>query len=236
MFEEVKYPSELKPEELDIYLAKGWYRMGQSIFTTSYVFFEDKIYPAIWLRHVLKNYEETKTIINLKKRNKAFRVELKQVQLSESHEELFEKYKSSIHFNAAENLFTLLYGYVYKPTNIYNTYEINIYDGAKLIACSYFDIGEKSAEGISAFYDPEYRNHSLGKYLIYLQIEICKHNNFTYFYPGYFVPGYPHLDYKLAIGTKHIEFFDPEDMLWYPISEFEDRGLSMDGLQDFFIE
>jgi arginyl-tRNA--protein-N-Asp/Glu arginylyltransferase len=227
MFEQVYYPDKLYPQQLDELLLKGWFRMGQSIFTTPYTLFDNRMYETIWLRHVLKNYEESKTIRNLKKRNRDFSIELKKVDITNQHELLFKKYKNSIQFNAASSLEQLLNGYSVEGTNIYNTYEINLYDDGKLIGCSYFDIGYKSAEGISAFYDPDYVQHSLGKYLIYLQIEVCKGNDFDYFYPGYFVPGFPHLDYKLKIGSACLEFLNPQTLEWQPIESYEHQGIPL---------
>ncbi len=235
MFEQCLYPKSIPPDVLDVFLSKGWFRMGQSIFTTQYVLFDGRMYPSIWLRHDLKYYSETKTILNLKKRNKHFRVELKQANITPIHEELFRHYKMGIQFNAAQSLHQLLNGYSIHDVSIYNTYEINIYDRNQLIACSYFDIGTKSAEGISAYYNPDYRSSSLGKYMIYLQIEICKKNGLDYFYPGYFVPGFPHLDYKLDIGTACLEYLDIDSMLWYPINEFNDEGIPIE-YQEYFLD
>lgn len=235
MFENCHYPESLQPDQLDLYLSKGWFRMGQSIFTTSFVLFDEKVYPTVWLRHTLNSYSESKTIKNLKKRNKQFDVECKRACITPEHESLFQLYRQSMQFDTAPSLDQLLNGYVFIPCSIYNTYEINIYDGDELIACSYFDVGDKAAEGISAFYNPKYRNHSLGRYMIYLQIELCKFSEFEYYYPGYFVPGFSHLDYKLGIGTEHLEFLNQEDMLWYPIQEFEDKGVPIE-FQDYFIQ
>lgn len=58
--EEFYYPEQILPEELDHLLAQGWYRMGQSLFTTDYVLFDERIYPAIWLRNDLNQYREGK--------------------------------------------------------------------------------------------------------------------------------------------------------------------------------
>lgn len=221
MLETFDYPQNLLPEELDLYLSKGWFRMGQSIYTTNYVAFNDKLYPAIWLRHVLRNYTGGKSFNKLKKRNSIFKVELKHAKITARQRELYGKYKAAMNFETSASLEQLLFGFVFVPTNIYNTYQIEIYDNTKLIACTFFDIGKKSAEGISAFYDPDYTAHSLGRYLIYLQIEVCKENNFTYFYPGYFVPGYAHLDYKLAIDKSCLEYLDTEDLNWYAIEAYK---------------
>ncbi|MCC7030081.1 MAG: GNAT family N-acetyltransferase [Chitinophagaceae bacterium] len=225
MFEQVRYPQSIKPSQLDQLLAMGWFRMGQSIFTTNYIMFNRQIFRTIWLRHVLKNYTESSTFQKLKKRNKALRIVICKAQIDEAHETLFELYKSSIEFEAASSLEQLLNGYVFVPAQIYNTYEVNLYDGDQLIGCSYFDIGHKSAEGISAYFDPAYKAQSPGRYMIYLQIEFCRAQGFDFYYPGYFVPGYPHLDYKLHIGTDCLEYLDVEDGCWYPIGEFKDEDL-----------
>jgi arginine-tRNA-protein transferase len=235
MFEYAQYPKTMHPDKLDELLSMGWFRMGQSIFTTNFILVGSSMYRTIWLRHVIKQYQETKTLRNLKKRNRDFRIELKPLEITPAHEELFEKYKSSIPFEAASSLHQLLDGYVYEPTSIYTTYEINLYDRFNLIGCSYFDIGRKSAEGISSYFDPAYRSYSIGKYLIYMQLEVCKENGFHYFYPGYFIPGHSHLDYKLDIGTHCLEFFNPEDALWYPISDYVDQGIPIE-YQDFFMD
>jgi arginine-tRNA-protein transferase len=104
--------------------------------------------------------------------------------------------------------------------NIYNTREISLFDDGKLIAVGYFDLGEKSAAGISSFYDPAYKKYSLGKYLIYLKIEYCKKLGLDYFYPGYFVPGYPLFDYKLDIGKSALEYLEFTSSKWRSIVEF----------------
>src|SRR5262245_55429246 len=121
MFEQVRYPQYLKPKQLDQLLAIGWFRMGQSIFTTNYVMFEKGIYRTVWLRHVLKDYVLTSTFTKLRKRNKDIRVEIKQACITETHENLFALYKSSISFEASSSLQQLLNGYVYTPAQIYNT-------------------------------------------------------------------------------------------------------------------
>ena len=50
MLAQVHFPQSLSGEELDRYLAEGWFRMGQTIFTTNFLNFKQKFYSAIWLR------------------------------------------------------------------------------------------------------------------------------------------------------------------------------------------
>lgn len=236
MFETVEYPQALSGDELDTYLAQGWYRMGQSIFTTDYVVFEQRLYRAIWLRYVLKNYSGGKSYVKLKKRNRDFVVEFKPAEITPEQEALFQKYRKAMSFDTVPNLQELLFGYVFIPANIYTTFQICIYDNSKLIACTYFDTGATCAEGISAFYDPDYTAYSLGRYLIYLQLDLCCSLGFKHYYPGYFVPGHSHLDYKLAIGKSSLEFYNKEDMNWYPITHFVDEGISLNWRDELIME
>ena len=57
MFADKHYPENLNLWELDQYLEKGWYRMGQVIFTTHFLFFGSNVYSALWIRLPLLNYQ-----------------------------------------------------------------------------------------------------------------------------------------------------------------------------------
>lgn len=223
MFAQVHCPEILKPEELDQYLERGWFRMGQTIFTTNFLNFKSNFYSAIWLRIPLTEFLMDKTQQKLSKKNKTFRVEIQRASITPEKETLFSIYKKNIRFEASASLHTLLFGKA--SHNIYNTHEINIYDGHQLIATGFFDIGKFSAAGISSFYNPAYKKYSLGKYLIYLKIMYCKKMGLRYFYPGYFVPGYSLFDYKLEIGRPILQYLEFTSSKWKSIANFS-RALS----------
>jgi len=219
MFAKVQCPESLSAAELDAYLEKGWFRMGQTIFTTNFLNFKDQYYSAVWLRIALDGASSDKTYGRLMKYNAGFRIEIQEMKITAAKEALFKKYKQRVSFEASSSLNQLMFGK--SDQNIYNTREINIYDGQKLIACGFFDTGSGSAAGITSFYDPAYKKHSLGKYLIYLKIEHCRQEGIRYFYPGYFVPGYSFFDYKLSIHTSSIQFLDLSSSRWSPIGNFQ---------------
>jgi arginyl-tRNA--protein-N-Asp/Glu arginylyltransferase len=210
--------SKIEPRELDDYLARGWFRMQQMIFTTRQIVFDSSLFETIWLRIRLEDFQPDKKYRELNKKNSSFKTEIKRAVITPQHEELFALYKRSISFETAASMRWLLSGH--KSGNIYNTYMINLYDGGKMIGTGFFDLGENSAAGICSIYDPEYKKYSLGKYMIYQKILGCKNKNLRYFYPGYFVPGYPRFDYKLEIGKQAMEYFDPGKKEWIPIKDF----------------
>ena len=209
--------SNLEPAQLDGFLSLGWFRMQQTIFTTNFLYFDDRVYDAVWLRIRLHDLEPDKKYKILSKQNSRFSTEIKKMEISPAHELLYNYYKESISFEGASSLHSLLYGK--SDFNAYNTYMINLYDGDALVGTGCFDLGKNSAAGICSIYHPAYKKFSLGKYMIYEKLQYCKRENLAYFYPGYFVPGYPTFDYKLEIGKPAIDYFDPVQKKWHAFDE-----------------
>jgi leucyl-tRNA---protein transferase len=218
MFAIARSPQSISDAELDNYLAQGWFRMGQSIFTTNFIHFKNEIYSTIWLRILLDDLVDDGTQKKLFKRNSNFTTDVQRATITEEKEELYYRYKESLPFQPTESLRSLLLGF--SDSSIYNTYEVTVHDGDKLIAIGFFDLGKTSAEGITSVYDPDYKKYSLGKYLIYKKIEFCKTLELHYFYPGYFVPGYPFFDYKLKIGRQALQFLQVQSGQWTSIDSF----------------
>lgn len=207
--------SNIEPTQLDGFLSIGWFRTGQTIFTTNILFFDDQVFDAIWLRIRLHDFTEDRKYKLLARKNSKFRIEIKKENITTAHEALYNSYKQSIPFEVATSLHALLYGNSDK--NVYDTWMIDVYDNETLIGTGGFDLGSNSAAGIFSVYDPAYKNYSLGKYMIYEKMQFCKREKFTYFYPGYFVPGYARFDYKLEIGKQAIEYFNPVQKKWFSL-------------------
>ena len=208
----IYYPENLKPEELDLLLSKGWYRMGQGIFTTNYLQKSDLAYRVFWLRYHLKKVHFGRSQQKIKSANKNFTSTIKTMELTEELEALYAKYKSAVSFEAATSVQYWLF--MEQTKNVYNTSIIEIRDGNKLIAAGIFDIGNNSMAGIMNFYDPEYKKYSPGKYLILLKIEQAITSGMQWYYPGYIVAGYPKFDYKLFADKDAAELFIPELNAW----------------------
>jgi len=230
MFAQVHFPEILPPQDLDGYLENGWFRMGQTIFTTNFLNFKDQFYSAIWLRVILDEYSEDKTQQKLFRQNADFRTEIGPALITSEKELLYEKYRKSVAFEPSTSLQNLLMGKV-ATTSVFNTVEINLYDKDVLIAVGFFDPGATSAMGITSVYDPDYKKYSLGKYLIYLKINYCKQLNLRYFYPGYFVPGYSFFDYKLSIGKPALEFLRLRSRQWLKIGDFAQDDIPLAVMQ-----
>ena len=209
----------MEPAQLDAFLALGWFRMHQTIFTTESLNTGDKVLPVVWLRVRLPEFEAGRTYRSIKNRNGHLRTEIQRGDISQEHVALYDIYKKERPFEIAPSLEWLLFGNSYR--DIYNTYMVNVFDHKKMIGAGFFDLGHHSAAGITSFFDPSYKKHSIGKFMIYEKMRYCQTEKFKFFYPGYFVPGYSRFDYKLEIGKSAIECFNKETQAWVPLKDWE---------------
>lgn len=207
-------PEELSGSDLDQLLALGWYRMHQSIFTSSHIGL-DEPYRVHWLRYSLSEIRDHTSHRRIRNRNKDFRFSIEDFKsLSAAQVELHHQYRASINFDGALSIADCLFGDDYSGNNIYTTKCISVFDQKKLIAVGYFDVGEVSAASILHFFDPAYGKYSPGKYLILLTIDYLRHHRYTWYYPGYIIEGLPKMDYKLFLGKESAQYFDQEAIDW----------------------
>lgn len=206
----------IRGDALDFYLAQGYYRMQQELFTCHFVPFDGRLYTAHWLRLALDRIVWGPEQRRLLRRNARFSATVRPFRLTDEYEDLYARYHAAITFDAAPTIEAVLLGG--KTHSVFNTYVIELRDGDRLIAAGVFDRGGRTLAGILNFYDPAYRKHSLGKYLLLLKTDHARRLGLEYYYPGYLVQGYPKFDYKLFACLAATEVFDNITSLWHPFS------------------
>lgn len=217
MFTEKLYLDHLPPALLDHYLAKGWYRMGQSMFTCRFLMFQGQLFPAVWVRLPLSAYEMTKHQRKLYQRNLSrFQVVTRPGKINMEKERLYQKYRKNFQGRLAPSLKVSLLDD--GNFNLFNTYETCIYDGQELVGFSFFDLGKESIASILGVYHPDFKKYSLGFFTMLLEISFGLENGYTHYYPGYIVPGYPKFDYKTRIGA--VECFEEKSQQWIPKTHY----------------
>jgi leucyl-tRNA---protein transferase len=228
MYTEKLYLDHLPPTLLDHYLAKGWYRMGQSMFTCRFLMFQGRLYPAVWIRLPLAQYAFGKRLRKIYGRNiNRFRVVTQPGKINMEKERLYQLYRKSFPGRLAPSLKISLLDDGH--ANLFNTYETCIYDGADLVGFSFFDLGKGSVASILGVYHPDYKKHSLGFFTMLLEISFARENGFTHYYPGYIVPGYPKFDYKARIGP--VECFLEKKQQWVPIAGYPFNDLPTERME-----
>lgn len=207
--------SPIAPEDLDDYLSKGWRPTGQGIYTAEFLRVDNaQIYGCIQLRLPLTGFTFKKRHRKLIKRNgKRFRTTLEPAAAPDLElEELNQRYLA-LH---PEKTRDTLHHHVIGEHGIkaLDTRLIRVYDGNKLVAFSYFDLGRETAYSKAGIYDPEYATHSLGVYTMLLEINWLRDHGVKYYHPGYVSPRFPAFNYKMQFGET--EFFQISTASWLP--------------------
>ncbi len=201
-------------QALDAYLENGWFRMNQTLFITHFLLLESEFYPAVWLRYSLNNGLGALMGKKIKPLERNFKIQVQPWDYTPEQEALYSAYRMGAGFDMTATLNELLMGS--EEVNIFNTFQVEMYEGSRLIALGIFDMGEKSAAGICNIFHPDYRKFSLGKALIYAKMQYSRQQGLDWFYPGYAVPGKNRFNYKLGIAPNHTEYFCPLSQQWLP--------------------
>jgi leucyl-tRNA---protein transferase len=219
VIKDLQFPTSMYGAALDDYLAKGWYRIGQVIFTTDYIPHPDGWYRVFWLRYDLEKFRFGKKQSSLLKKNSEFTVDTSIFQVNKEMEELYGDYYLTLNFSASPTIQNFLfdYGIVDEPQhNIYDSWKIEARHANKLVAVGIFDKGENAMAGILNYYDPAYKKYSLGKWLMLLKIRQAIDSGMKYYYPGYIAYEYSKFDYKLWPGMEYAQVYDPFSRDWIP--------------------
>lgn len=228
MFTVHHHPQKISKFQLDQYLSQGWFRMGQSIFTCHFLYVRDDVYSTVWVRLNLHQHEFSKSQRKLMRRiENKFTVKVQKAVFDQEKERLYSIYKTRFEEPIAESINISLQNDL--GENIYDTHEITIYDGDKLVAASFFDLGAKATASIMGIYDPDYQKYSLGYYTMLREIVFAAETGRDYYYPGYIVPGYERFDYKLRIGN--VDYFSPETHSWKSFEQEEINDLLSEKLK-----
>lgn len=210
---------------LDTYLAEGWYRMGQIIFTTDYLQREEQLLRVLWLRYRLSGFQFTRARQKLLALPAGWSVDLTPFSRTAELENLYTTYRQSVDFEISQTLEDSLFSLGFAGNEqqpVFESYCIEFRNQGQLMAAGIFDKGEKSIMGILNFYDPACRKISPGKRLIYYKLQYALQQGMDYYYPGYIVPALPKFNYKLDPGTDCCELYDPVTKNWYPYSSLRE--------------
>ncbi len=203
MIVQLYVPKSLAPSRLDSYMASGWFRSSYMLYRSEVMCLSGDVREVINIRLHLERHIFKKRSLKLMSQNaERFTVKIQPLQLDEAKERLYQQQKGKFKGFIFDKLVHFFYVY---PENaqasVFDTYEVGVYDGDKLVAVSFFDLGKKSLVSLLGLYDMEYAKYSLGTYTMLLEIQHGQSIGCRHYYPGYVISGDKAFDYKLQIGT-----------------------------------
>lgn len=218
----------LSKKALDQAMETGYYRNGSEFFTTSARHMGQNWVPSIMLRLPINGFEFKKRHKKLLRVNqKSFKHVVKAFAPCLEKELLWQRFKSGVH---KWQFIPKLEHHLFrdKPPTNFHAMELSVFHGEKLVAFTAFDLGETSLSSLEAAYDPDYGQYSLGFYTMLLEIEYCRDNQLSHYYPGFLPKDDSMFAYKLRPGE--MEYFQLKSAQWKPISGLQKEDWLMENV------
>ena len=222
-------PEGFRGETLDRYLAAGFYRMREQIFTTheicktqldGRVGFE----PVFWLRSEIARMSTPDSVKKIRRKCRHFDVRISPLHITEEIEDLYLLYYMHIDFDIAFSAFRSIL--IDDGINPFDTWMVEVREGDRLISAGFFDKGKESIQGLVNFYDPEYSKFSLSKYMMIRLVEHGRETGMRYFYPGYIYAVDGKMDYKLFTGLDGMEVYMAMEKEWHEYRRYDKDALA----------
>jgi arginine-tRNA-protein transferase len=219
-------PRELPPARLDRLLAGGWFRGGPALFRPRVLCMEGGLFSILNVRLPLDGYQPSDSLHRIMRRHKGFRTEIGPVQVDEHAEQLYQAQKARFRGFIFPTLEDFLFAGISR--SLFQTREVRVYDGSRLIAASYFDTGERSAASLLGLFDPAYRRISPGLYTMLCEVRYGIEQGLRWYYPGYVLDGDPSFNYKLRLGAMQYYTFEGR---WQRMSRMNPEQLAGNVIQ-----
>lgn len=210
-------PPKLPGDKLDLFLEDGWFRTSLMLHKSKVIALDYELYSIVNIRYNLYTFHFKKRHRKLwRKVMNRFSVEINPFSITPEKNELYRQHKNRFKGFIHDSLEQLLFAY--DSESVFESYEVAVYDGNKLVAFSFFDLGKHSIASIISVFDQSYHSFSLGIFTMLAEIQFGIDNNFHWFYPGYVLDQPSEFDYKLSIGTPE---YRSHQGVWTDISQVD---------------
>ncbi len=198
------FADRIEPEVLDQLLADGWRHFGRHFFRYNFGVYEDQIRHVLPMRIRLNDLELSKSQRRTLRRNSGLNVSIGPLTITPEIEELFHLHKRRFKSGVPDSILDFVDP---DPAHmVTNTLSLTVRDHERLLAASFFDVGDESISSIYGLFEPEERTRSLGIFTMLKEIEFARVSGKSLYYHGYAYEGESFYDYKKRFGA--LEIFD----------------------------
>lgn len=199
------HTDQVTPEQLDLLLADAWRHFGTQFFRYSIGVYESDIRRVIPLRIRLENFSLSKSQRRVVRQNWDVHVLIRPIEITDEAIALFERHKQRFKSGVPDSIYDFLSG---NPSRVpCEALEIVVQLDGRLIASSYFDVGERSVSAIYGMFDPDLKGRSLGIFTMLKVIAFAIEHGKEFYYQGYSYEGRSFYDYKKRFrGTEAFDW------------------------------
>lgn len=195
---------EASPAEMDLLWANGWRHFGTYFFRYSRAGHGRQLCHVLPLRVDLPAFTPSRSQKRALARNRDLEVIIRDTLIDAEKEALFERHRARFTENVPESLYTFLSR---QPADVpCRSQEICVYEGARLLAASFLDLGETATSAVYAMFEPDEYKRSLGIFTMLRAIEFTRARGCRYYYPGYAFREPSVYDYKKNFAA--LEYLD----------------------------
>lgn len=189
-------------------LANGFRRSGDQVYRPHC----EHCQACQSLRIPVKNFVKSRSQKRLINKNRAFTVKIAN-KASDAYFALYQRYINTIHQDGPMYPTSRQQYDDFIQSQWNDSLFIEIYDRNKLIAVSItdqlFTSTSSSWSAFYCFYDPDYRDNSLGKFAVLTQLDLADKHQIDCLYLGYYIEACQKMNYKTQFNP-HQRFIDGE--------------------------
>lgn len=192
------------PVQYDTLLADAWRHFGLHFFRYNFGVYENEIRRVMPLRIRLADFTPSKSQRRIFRKNSDLVTEIRPIAISAETHDLFERHKLRFKSGVPNSIYDFIARDAKNsPTELF---QLTVCHDGRLVAASYFDVGEISISSIYAIFDPNEISRSLGIFTMLKEIEYAAANGKSLYYHGYAYEGESYYDYKKRFSE--LEQFD----------------------------
>lgn len=192
-------------EILDKVWAAGWRHFGRYFFRYSHQQANDGVQTITPLRIDLASCTFTKSQRRVLHKNADLRHEVGPARIDDELRGMFERHKRRFTHNVPDALETFL-----GDDPAHGPCEcrlLRVFAGERLMAASFFDVGQEAASSVYGLFEPEFAKRSPGILTLLLEIEHARALGLRWLYPGYATHEPSAYDYKKQFrGTEALDW------------------------------
>jgi arginine-tRNA-protein transferase len=199
------------PEEMDDLWAEGWRHFGTLFFRYSVAFHWGGVRFSTPLRIDLDRFDPSRSQKRILSRNRDLKIVIRDSLIDETKEAMFYRHRTRFDEHIPDSIYEFFSA---EPACVpCPSREICAYDGDRLIAASFLDIGVKATSAVYAMFEPAEHKRSLGILTMLEAIRYSRQLGCRYYYPGYAYREPSPYDYKKNFtGLEYLDW----DRGWMP--------------------
>lgn len=205
------FAEQIKKEEMDFLLSKGWRKFGQFLFRPRCT----GCTKCVPMRVKVDEFKASKSQRRVINKNQDIEVVISPLKYHEEHFKLYSIHSEKRFHEkqiTKEDDFIQTF-YIYTGTQLMSEFYL---DG-KLIAFGILDRGDHSLSSVYFVFNTEYEKRSLGTFGVLKELEYAKSKRMKHYYLGYWIKENKSMTYKA--NFRPFEIYDWKLKSWDKISE-----------------